>query len=182
MPGLTLQPATAQPVAGEGHAGFPPFKTHTFPSQVFWLGITFALLLVFLWTVVVPRIGGTLAERRRRIADELARAEHDRREAEQTWASYQNTLIEARGRARSLIEENRSHVRAVVERAEKTADTEADEALAGAEARLAALRAEAREHIRRAAQDAARRIVARLIGETVTADEAAAAVAGVDIP
>ena len=50
------------------------------------------------------------------------------------------------------------------------------DAIAKAEARLAALRAEATQHILRAAQDAAVDIVARLTGESVGMDEAAAAV------
>ena len=149
---------------------------------MFWLGITFALLLIFVWTVVVPRIGGAIAARKRRIAEELAKAEHDQREAEETWTTYQNSLIEARARARILIEENRNQVRAAVERAEKTAGSEAEVAIAGAEARLAQLRAQAREHILRAAEDAAVQIVARLIGETVAPEEAAAAVAAVHVP
>jgi F-type H+-transporting ATPase subunit b len=180
MAGMSLKAGTSQPVPG--HGGFPPFKTQSYPSQVFWLAITFALLLTFLWTVVVPRIGGTIAERKRRIADELAKAEKDRREADQAWTTYQNTLIAARQRARVLIEENRSTLRADAERAEKAADSAADAALAAAEARLAELRAQAREHIRRAAQSAAADIVRRLIGETVTPEEAATAVAAFKIP
>jgi len=177
MAGMPLTAGTAQPPGNQG--GFPPFKTETFPGQIFWLGITFVLLLVFLWRVVVPRIGGTLATRKERIARELAQAEQDRREADQAWTTYQNTLIEARQRARTLIEENRNEVRANAERAEKAADTEADQALSEAEQRLARLRTEAREHIRRAAEEAAAGIVARLIGVSVSPEEAAEAVASV---
>ena len=179
MQAMPLKPGTSQPPPG--HGGFPPFDTTTYPSQVFWLAITFALLLAFLWRFVVPRIGGTIGERKRRVAQEIAQAEQDRREADRAWTTYQNTLIEARQRARSLIEETRTHVRADVERAEKTADTQADQALADAEARLAQLRAQARDHIRRAAQEAAAGIVERLIGEQVSAEDAAQAVASVEI-
>ena len=31
--------------------GFPPFKTETYPSQLFWLTVTFAFLFVVLWRV-----------------------------------------------------------------------------------------------------------------------------------
>jgi F-type H+-transporting ATPase subunit b len=180
MQAMPLKAGTNQPPPG-GHGGFPPFDTTTYPSQVFWLAITFALLLAFLWRFVVPRIGGTISERKQRIAKEIAQAEQDRREADQAWTTYQNTLIEARQRARSLIEETRTHMRADAERAGKTADAQADEALADAEAGLARLRAEARDHIRRAAQDAAAEIVKRLIGESVSAEDARAAVASVEI-
>ena len=180
MAGMPSTATTTQPSSNEG--GFPPFKTESYPSQVFWLAITFVLLLTFVWTVVVPRIGGTIATRKRRIAEELAKAEEDRREAEATWATYQKAIVEARHRARSLIEETRTHVRADVERAEKAADAQADDAISQAEARLAQLRAQARDSIRNAAQDAAQSIVFRLIGETVSPEEAAAAVAAVEIP
>jgi F-type H+-transporting ATPase subunit b len=180
MQAMPLKTATSQPPPG-GHGGFPPFDTTTYPSQVFWLAITFAILLAFLWRFVVPRIGGTLSERKHRIARELGQAEEDRREADQAYTTYQNTLIEARQRARALIEENRTQVRANVERAEKAADTQADEALAEAEARLAQLRKQARDHIRRAAEEAAAGIVERLIGESVSPDEAAQAVAALEI-
>jgi F-type H+-transporting ATPase subunit b len=180
MQAMPLKAGTSQPPPG-GNGGFPPFDTSTFPSQIFWLAITFTILLVFLWRFVVPRIGGTINERKQRIAQELTQAEHDRREADQAYTTYQNTLIEARQRARALIEENRTQVRANVERAEKAADTQADQALADAEARLAKLRAEARDHIRRAAQEAAAGIVERLIGESVSPEDAAQAVAAQEI-
>jgi F-type H+-transporting ATPase subunit b len=180
MQAMPLKAGTSQPPPG-GNGGFPPFNTATFPSQIFWLAITFTILLVFLWRFVVPRIGGTLNQRKQKIAQELAQADRDRRQADQAYTTYQNTLIEARQRARALIEENRTQVRANVERAEKAADTQADKALADAEARLAKLRAEARDHIRRAAEEAAAGIVERLIGESVSPEEAAQAVAAQEI-
>lgn len=162
--------------APAGGAGFPPFQIHTYPSQVFWLAIVFALLLTFMWRIVVPRVGGTITERKKRIVAELQKAERDRRDADQAWKSYQNTLIEARQNARMLIEDSRARVRADVERAEQGADSEAEEAVTKAESRLAELRAQAKAQIRQASQDAAVAIVERLIGERVSPEEANAAV------
>jgi len=156
--------------------GFPPFDHTTFPSQIFWLAITFAVLLFVMWRYVVPRIGGTIADRKARIAAELANAEDDRRQAEQAWSTYQTTLVEARRRARVVTEDNRVKVMAETERAEAVADESAQAEIARAEAELARLRAEAKDSILAAAQDAAIDIVARLTGEHVSADEAASAV------
>ena len=41
-------------------AGFPPFKTETFPSQIFWLVITFGFLFVVLWRLAGPRINAAI--------------------------------------------------------------------------------------------------------------------------
>jgi F-type H+-transporting ATPase subunit b len=162
--------------AANPNGGFPPFKTVTFPDQIFWLVITFSVLLVVMWRFVVPRIGGTLAERKSRIALELARAQEDRKQAEAAWSTYQNTLVEARQRARAVTEQNRSQVMAETERSEAIADEAAQAEIAKAEARLAKLREEAKGHIASAARDAAVEIVARLTGERVAPDEAAKAV------
>lgn len=159
--------------------GFPPFKTESYPSQIFWLAITFTFLLLVMWRFVVPRIGGTLTDRKSRIAAELEKAEDDRRQAEQAWSTYQTTLVEARQSARSESERNRAEVMAETERAEAVADQSANAEIAEAEARLARLRQDAKSNILAAAQEAAVDIVARLTGETVSADEAASAVRAV---
>jgi F-type H+-transporting ATPase subunit b len=164
--------AGAAPAGG----GFPPFDTTTFPSQIFWFAITFTVLLVVMWRFVVPRIGGTIADRKARIASELGRAESDRKQAESAWSTYQTTLVEARQRARVVTEENRAKVAGDAERAETAADEAAQTEIAKAEADLARLRAEAKGSILAAAQDAAIDIVARLTGEKVSPDEAGAAV------
>jgi len=43
--------ATTGVPGGHEPAGFPPFKLETFPSQLFWLVITFGFLFVVLWRV-----------------------------------------------------------------------------------------------------------------------------------
>ena len=168
---------TEAPAQG-GAAGFPPFRIETFPSQLFWLTITFAFLFVVLWRVAGPRISKVIAERKKRIADDLGAAEQHKRDAEAVSAAYQAALAEARGRAQAVAEENRKRITANIERAKAEADAEAQKAIGAAESRIAALHDEAKKHVAAAAQDAAIEIVSRLTGETITPEEAAAAVRG----
>lgn len=167
--------ATTEQPAPHG-AGFPPFDTKTFPSQIFWLGITFVILFVVLWRVAVPRINDTLSTRRRQINSDIEAAQSARGDADAASAQYQTALAGARARARAMAEENRKRVSDEIERAKAAADAEAQTALAATEARIAQLRADAQAHVTKAAQDAAAAIVNRLIGDTVTAEDAAAAV------
>jgi F-type H+-transporting ATPase subunit b len=157
-------------------AGFPPFKTETFPSQLFWLAVTFAFLLVVMWRIVGPRIAAVIGERKGRIDGDLAAADKHRKDAEAAQASYQSTLAEARARAQKTADENRKLVAEEVEKARAAADAEAKLATAQAETRIAVMRQEAAKHVTIAAQDAAASIVERLIGATVSPEEAAAAV------
>ena len=157
-------------------AGFPPFKTETFPSQLFWLAITFGFLFVVLWRLAGPMIADTIAARRKRINDDLAEAQRARGDADTASAAYQTALAGARARAQALAEENRKTVTSEIDKSKAAADAEAVAALTRAEEQIAQARDSARVHITNAAQDAATAIVQRLIADTVTPEEAAAAV------
>jgi F-type H+-transporting ATPase subunit b len=166
---------TEVPAKPEG-AGFPPFKTETFPSQIFWLVLTFAFLFVVLWRIAGPRIQGVIATRRSRIDGDLAQAQKHKADADAASAAYQSALAGARSRAQALAEQNRKRITGEIDRAKADADATALGEIAKAEARIAASRGEARAHVAKAAQDAAIAIVARLTGDAVPADEAATAV------
>lgn len=160
-------------------AGFPPFKTQTYPSQLFWLAITFGFLLVIMWRVTGPLIAGTLAARRERINGDLAEARKARSDSDAALASYETALAGARARAQALAEENRKAVSSEVDKAKAEADREAAMQLAEAEKQIASVREAARAHVTKAAQDAAAAIVARLLGEAVPDEDAAQAVRAV---
>src|ERR1700720_1426468 len=101
--------STEVPAKPQG-AGFPPFKTETFPSQLFWLAITFAFLFVVLWRIAGPRIKGVLTTRRGQIDGDLATAKKHRGDAERASAAYQTALAGARSRAQGLAVENRQRI------------------------------------------------------------------------
>ncbi len=155
---------------------FPPFDTTTFPSQIFWLVVTFAFLFVVLWRVAGPRINGVITSRRGAINADIAAAQKARTDAEDASAAYQAALHTARGRASAMAEENRQTLNAEIAKAKADADAEAAGAMAKAQASIAASQQAARGHVLKAAEEAAIAIVARLTGETVSAADAAAAV------
>ncbi len=169
-------PATATTEQPHKPAGFPPFKTETFPAQFFWLAITFAVLFVVMWRIAVPKIGGILGERKAKIDGDLLLAEAHREAAQRASAAYDAAISSARQRALSAANDNRAKINAEVDRAKAAAEAEAAQAMAKAEERIAVSRTEARTHVTAAAQNAAIAIVARLTGETVSPEDAAAAV------
>lgn len=167
----TVQPHTS--------GGFPPFKTESFPSQFFWLVICFAVLFVVLWRIAGPRIGAAIQARKDRIDGDLAAAAQHKEDAEAALGAYSSALAEAKANAAKLAEQNRQAMNAEVEKAKAAAEAEAKAATTEAEKRISALRTQAGHDIDAAAVSAAAEIVSRLIGETVTTDEAADAVKAV---
>ena len=156
--------------------GFPPFDTTTFPSQLFWLVVTFGFLFLVLWRLSGPRINSAITNRRAAINGAVKKAADARAEAEAAQSTYASALAGARGRAASLAEETRQAMAAEIAKAKAAADAEAAGAMAAADARIASTREAARGHVKLAAQDAAIAIVEHLTGEKVSADEAAKAI------
>lgn len=176
---MSAEPVTHTGTEAQHSAGFPPFKTESFPSQIFWLVVTFAALFIVLWRVAGPRIAGAIGARKGQIESDLQAAEKHRAEAEAALAAYETALANARAKAHAEAEANRKVIEAEVEKAKAEADAEAHAAAAKAEAGIAAARAEAATHVTKAAQDAAADIVNRLIGVPVSPEQAAAAVKAV---
>lgn len=162
-------------LSAEHKSPFPPFDQATFASQLFWLTITFAFLFVVLWRVSGPRIHSAITLRRNAINKDLDEAARQRDEAEAAGAAYQTSLTGARTKARALADENRKRITGEIDAAKAKADADAQAATAAAEQRIAAKRNEAKAHIVKAASEAAVAIVARLTGETVSPEEAQAA-------
>jgi F-type H+-transporting ATPase subunit b len=171
-----LHATTEAPAEHAG--GFPPFDTTTFPSQIFWLVLTFGLLFIVLWRVAGPRIHGVIADRRSAINKAIEAANQARADADAASAGYDAALAAARARSNALAEETRQGINAEIAKAKAGAEAEAATAMAAADARIEASRGAARAQVAEAARDAAIAIVSRLTGETVSANDAAAAVKG----
>src|SRR5579872_832973 len=155
--------------------GFPPFDQTTFPSQLFWLVITFAFLFTVLWRVAGPRINTAITSRRGAINGAIAEASKARADAEAAQGQYQAALTAARAKANALAEETRQKLNAEIAKAKADADTRAHDAMAAADARIAKTRETAKAAVGTAARDAAIAIVERLTGDKVSVDEAAKA-------
>jgi len=171
-------PTTATTEVPKKEGGFPPFDTSTFPSQLFWLAVTFAFLFVVLWRVAGPRINGAITLRRATINEAIAAANKARDDADAASAAYQSALAAARTRAQALAEQTRQTMNAEIAKAKADADASATAAMHDADARITATRNAARGHVANAARDAAIAIVQRLTGETVSPEDAAKAVGG----
>src|SRR5258708_6820764 len=150
---------TAEPAE---HAGLPQMNVGTFPSQIFWLVLTFGLLFLVLSRKTLPMIEGIIGQRRGKIEGDLGSAETFRKEAQAALAAYEAALAQARTRAHQLADENKKITVAEIERLKAAADAETQNAFAIAERRIAAQRGKAVAGVRIAGAAGAAGIVAGL--------------------
>jgi F-type H+-transporting ATPase subunit b len=159
------------------HGGFPPFQSQTYASQLVWLVIAFVLLYVLMAKLALPRVGGIIENRQKRIADDVAEAGRLKQQSDEAVAAYEKALADARGRAQAIANETRERQAAEAEATRKKVEDELNVKLAAAEKTIAATKQAAMSNVRAIAEEAAAAIVERLIGAAPSQKAVADAVA-----
>ena len=157
--------------AGDSSGGLPQLDIATWPNQLFWLAITFAILFLLMNYVVTPRISTVLEGRRDKIAGDLEKAKEADADAKAMQANYEQALASARADASEKAQEatkaaNEKAAKAEAEMAKKLAKK-----LATAEKKLAEMRDEAMANLNDVATEAAQETVKQLIGVKATKAE-----------
>ena len=164
---------------GEHDGGFPPFNSHTFPSQLVWLALFFILLYALMAKWALPQVARVIENRQKRIADDIAEAGRFKQQSDEAVAAYEKALAEARARAQAIANETREKQAAEAEASRKKLEDALNAKLAEAENTIAATKQAAMSNVRSIAEDAARAIVERLIGSAPSDKAVAEAVAEV---
>src|SRR5262252_5066338 len=165
--------------ASEHGKGFPPFDSHTFPSQLFWLALTFIALYLLMSRVALPRVGSILEDRRKHIEGDLGEAHRLKGESDAAIAAHEKALAEARGRAQALANETREKAAAAAEARRKQVDAQLGTRIADAEKSIAKTRSAAMANVHGIASDTAGAIVERLTGIAPASRDIAEAVSNV---
>ncbi|PLX36218.1 MAG: ATP F0F1 synthase subunit B' [Hyphomicrobiales bacterium] len=159
-----------------GGGNFPPFDGTTFPSQLLWLAITFAVFYYLMSKVALPRIAGILEDREDRIAGDRAEADRLKRETDEAIAAYEQALAEARNKAHGIARTTREKLEADVQAKRHAAEEGLATKLADAEARIAGIKTVALAEVGTIATETAETLVTTLVGGKVTKTELTKAV------
>src|SRR5512134_2245309 len=135
---IAVAAAGAQPAPG-----MPQFNPEFYPSQIFWLAISFGLLYWILSRVALPRIGEVIEERRDRIQRDLDTAERLKADTEKALADYEKALADARGNANAMAREMRAKLSAEVDNERGRVESQIAAKIGEAEKRIAATKEKA---------------------------------------
>ena len=148
----------------------PQLEPWSYPSQIFWLVVTFVALYFVLSKVVIPRITSVLEARQEKIEDDLARAERLKTEAGQVLEEYNRSLDEARSEAQSLVKDAQAAMAADAAERSQALANELAERNREAEARIAESQQAALANSRPAAAEVAAAALGKLIGSAPPAE------------
>ncbi len=159
----------------------PQLDFATYTPQLVWLAITFALLYLVMWRVLLPRIGEVLDERQNRIQHDLDEAERLSQEAEAALATYDAAIAQARAEALAQLAEARAALTTDLDQRKAKAVAEIAALTGAAEARIADAKNSAMAGVRSAAIDTARAVIGRLGGIEV-ADQTLGTAVDAELP
>jgi F-type H+-transporting ATPase subunit b len=154
----------------------PQLHAHTFPSQLFWLVVSFAVLYWLMAKLVLPRIEKILEERKNRLDEDLEKAAQMKGEAEAVIAAYQKALADARLQAQAVVKETADRLAAEAAERQRAAAAGIQARTSEAESRIAAAKNQALGQVRDIAVDVAKAAAARLTGAEVPEAEVRGAV------
>jgi len=142
----------------------PQFDITTFPSQVFWLVVSFGLLYLLMSRLVLPRIGNTIEAREGKIQGDLAAAQAANDAARVAAEAEAKAIAEARTRASASV-----HAAAEAAAAETSANLhKVGERLAGdiaaAERRIGEQRSQALSGLASLATEVTTSMLDKLVG------------------
>jgi F-type H+-transporting ATPase subunit b len=154
----------------------PQLNVETFPSQLFWLAVSFIVLYIVMSWVGLPRLSAAIEARRQRREDDLARAAQLKTEAEAANVAFQRTMVEARAQAQAAIKETTDRLAAEAAERQRALAAALAERIDEAERRIAATKQQALSEVRGIAADVGRSVVEKLTGSTPNNARLAAAV------
>lgn len=142
----------------------PQLDLTWFPSQIFWLVVTFFTMYLVFSRIALPRIGAVLDERQRRVDEDLERAEALKVETEALTESYEASLSEAKRDVQKMFADAKDDIaRLGAEKEQALAKTLSDK-IRKAEEDIAAAKDDMLTQVEKIARETTRRAGQSLTG------------------
>jgi F-type H+-transporting ATPase subunit b len=136
-----------------------------------WSAIIFAVILIFFWKRVLPRVSALLDARSQAIEGNIEKADEAQRQAEEALAKYTAQLAEARAEAGKIRDAARADGAKIVSEAKEVATVEANRVTATAKAQIEAERQAAVVSLRSEVGSMAIDLASGVIGESLSDDK-----------
>jgi F-type H+-transporting ATPase subunit b len=153
-------------------SGLPQFNPATWPSQIFWLAISFFILYVVFSRIVLPAIGGTIAARTGKIEGDIATAEALSAQADAMRQHYEAELQSASASSAAQIKQIEDEAKARIDHALADFRDHSQREIAAADLRLEASKAKAMQDMQKIAAEAAVVAAEKIAGVRADAAEA----------
>jgi F-type H+-transporting ATPase subunit b len=152
--------------------GLPQMNVTTFPSQIFWLLITFGAMFLLFSSKILPNISEVMERRRETIDSDLETAQTLRDEADAVQDEYQKAIEKARNDAAELLTSLKDDIRADNDAAYNSYKEKTLDQIAETESKVEQYKASMLHEIRQESAVLTQDIVKTVSGMKITKSEA----------
>ena len=151
-----------------GKSGLPQMDASTYPSQLFWLAVSFLVLYLAMDQIFLKKLGGIIEERRNRLADDYDQAEEFKNQAADAEKSYLQSLADAKAKAATIAADTRASLDKEIAVMQAETEEKLAEKLQAAEASISEMQTQAATRVKEAAVETTQALVEALIDEKPT--------------
>lgn len=144
--------------------GMPQLDATTFPSQLFWLAITFGVLYYVFSTNILPTLSNILENRHTTIQNDLDQAESVRKEAEKVHEAYEEILNEAHIQSSELFAKTDEQIKDDVNKTLAKFKEKADKAMDEAETTITGAKTTVMDEMHTIAAEIASEAAEKIVG------------------
>ncbi|WP_420547866.1 F0F1 ATP synthase subunit B' [Curvivirga sp.] len=166
---ITAATAVVMPAAAQAAGGMPQLDPTSYPSQIFWLAVSFAILFLVMWKVALPRVGETLANRQQKLTGDLEKAEQLKADAEKVQEDLDKALADARAEAHAVLAKAADEIAQAQQKRMDAFEADMASQAEEAEKRISAAREQAMASVREVATEVAASVVEKLSGTAADA-------------
>lgn len=157
----------------------PQLDPSVWPTQLFWLALTFIALYLIVWRVALPRIADVLEARQRKLDDDLKKAAALKEEAETILAEYEKMRANAQASAHQVLQQAQDAMKAEAERQGRELAAKLSQQTDEAEARIVQAKSAALASLEGTVNEVVAAATEKLIGVKAGDQEIARAVGSV---
>ena len=165
---IYAQKALAAGDKSDSSGGLPQLDISTWPTQLFWLLITFSIGYIIISTLVVPSISTVLENRSDKISSDVQKAKNANENAKKAFSSYEASLTEARTQAANTLANAVNEAKSDTAKREAALDKKLATNAKKAEESLAEVRKETLSSLEELATEISQKIISDLTPVKVT--------------
>ena len=146
-----------------GTGGLPQFDPTWFPSQIFWLAVTFLVMYLFFSMKALPSIATSLDARETRIKTDIETAEKINEQAAEVKAEYEKILQDSKDSSSQIIASTQDDIKAKANEAVDAFRANQEKVIKDLENSINAAKEDALSDMHGVAADAAQQAAAKII-------------------
>ena len=147
--------------------GMPQLNPEFWISQIFWLILTFGILLVVLSKFILPNISKNIESRKLEILENIETAEKQRKESENKIKEYEKIILDSKKEAKNHYNEIRKKALNEIAKKQMTLENQINDEIKNTEKEIIELKSKSPEKINKIAIETSTELVKYLIGTEV---------------